>query len=171
MGDDMAKDLQTKMQQAFEEELKGKEQLEYLVYGSVAPTAKKMIFSFIATIVLIAVLIFIPINSWIKLMIFIIYVALVVRMYLSGVYIGKFGKRMYVYELNYFGKRKDCNDVLLKFVNLDGDRSNLDSHVMLVFKIDEDLKYIMVKKEGSRLPVSQSVNFMRLVSDISKRHR
>lgn len=164
-------DLQAKMVTALEEALGKDKKIEYYVYGTIAPTFKKMLLSFLLSIVMLVALLFVPIHFIWKIVILLVYVILLVRFYTMGVYIGKYGKRMYLYEMDFFGRKKDCNEILLKFVNVDTARSDLNSHVMLMFEIDDEVKYIMVKKEGSKLPIRQSVNFTALITDIVKRHK
>lgn len=168
----MAKDIENKMNEKLNPLLNKGEELEYVIYGEIAPTTKKIIFS--AVVIIIAVIsIFSLLDvhwAW-QTVVMLVIILIAIELFYKDVYIGKFGKRLFLCQINAFGKEELKQEIPLKHIRYMDDRSD-DTHITIQLDFDGQKDFIIIRKKPRKKGlIRQSINMDRLEEDIFKKQK
>lgn len=168
----MAKNTEEKMIEKLTPLLNKGEELEYVLYGEIAPSTKKIAFT--AVIIIIAVLgVFNFLNihwAW-QTVVMLVVILIAIELFYKDVYIGKFGKRLFLCELNALGKEQMKEEVPIKCVDYIDNRSD-DTHITIQLNFDGQKDFIVIRQKPRKKGlIRQSVNITLLEEDIFKKQR
>lgn len=168
----MAKDIEKKMVDKLTPLLNKNEELEYVIYGEIAPTTKKIAISALLIIIaVIAIFSLLDVHWAWQSIVMLVIILIAIELFYKDVYIGKFGKRLFLCQLNAFGKEELKQEVPLKHIHYIDDRSD-DTHITIQLDFDGQKDFIIIRKKPRKKGLlRQSVNMELLEEDIFKKQK
>lgn len=168
----MAKNKEQVIKEDLQDLVVNNETLEYVLYGKLAPQTKRILIIFCMWIVFAILLLFkiLPIDFY---LIGVIIVLLIISylLFYKTVYLGKFGKHIYIHEFSAFniGSKKD--EILLKNVEVVKDRTS-DFHLTIKLVLDTHVQFVIFRRSSdSKGYPNQTTNMKKLMIDINKKHK
>ena len=98
-------------------------------------------------------------------------ILIAIELFYKDVYIGKFGKRLFLCQLNALGKEELKQEVPIKCVEYIEDRSD-STHITIRLNFDGQKDFIVIRQKPRKKGLlRQRVNIDRLEEDIFKKQK
>lgn len=152
--------------------LDNNETLEYVMYGQLAPQMKRIVLIFALWLILIMLVLFTILPIGIYLIPVILILSLVSYLFFyETVYLGKFGKHIYIHTFDKWKIKSKKEKILLRNAFVVKDRTS-DFHLTILVNIDGNNQYLIFKRNSDYKGYpNQSTNIKKLILDIEKKHK
>lgn len=152
--------------------LDNNETLEYVMYGQLAPQMKRIMLIFALWLILIMLVLFTILPIGIYLIPIILILSLVSYLFFyETVYLGKFGKHIYIHTFDKWKIKSKKEKILLRNAFVVKDRTS-DFHLTILVNIDGNNQYLIFKRNSDYKGYpNQSTNIKKLILDIEKKHK
>lgn len=152
--------------------LDNNETLEYVMYGQLAPQMKRIMLIFALWLILIMLVLFTILPIGIYLIPVILILSLVSYLFFyETVYLGKFGKHIYIHTFDKWKIKSKKEKILLRNAFVVKDRTS-DFHLTIFVNIDGNNQYLIFKRNSDYKGYpNQSTNIKKLILDIEKKHK
>lgn len=148
------------------------DELEYVLYGQLAPQTKRIIIIFALWCIPVVLILFniLPIGLYLLGLAFLLLIISYLFFY-QLVYLGKFGKYFYIYEFDRLHISSHKDKVLIKSTEIVDDRTS-ELHLTLQLIFNEQVQFIIFKRDSTNKGYpNQSTNIKKLKLDINKKHK
>ena len=168
----MAKDLEITIKEDLNEMLNENEEMEYILYGKVSPSTKRLgIIFFSWTFMLMLFLLNVLSFTWVSILIVGIGIILTQSFFFETIYVGKFGKRLYMHRFDGLKIRNKKDSTLLKDVLICYDRTS-DFHLTISVSFEDKGEFVIFRRSSEKKGlIRQSTNMKQLMVDINKKHK
>lgn len=166
------KNKELKIKNDLQDLLTNNEELEYVLYGKLAPQTKRILIIFCVWIIFMLTLLFkiIPIDYYLIVLITVLFIISYVLFYQS-VYLGKFGKHLYIHEFGVFNLNSKKDKVLVRNAEVIEDRTS-DFHLTIKLILNHQEQFIIFRNNSvNKGYPNQTTNIKKLIADINKKHK